>query len=353
MQRNLILLPAVLALSGGHAALGQCEKPIPGRLVVIGGAYVAGEAAMVLIRHEDWWPDSARAFNLTWGESPSANQDGFLHATIAYQAAQATTLAFDWACVPRATAGWLGSLTGIAIALPKEIGDGFHGTGFSGSDMLFTAAGAALPGLHRAVPSLKAMNLKATYWPSAELRNRIGSQPHLETDYAGQRFFLTFSPGLLPGGSKAWPPWLGAGVGHGTPAGHGFDQHDPEHLGGRGTGQHEVIRGLVIARQHCVGHGAEERDAIPQPQNRGASRERAAQRAVAQDHHPQRGAGERIQQHIEPLVSHETADKQTDGPGPGRRKARRTHHAFGRPKAHGVHAERNDPNLVLEPTELA
>lgn len=218
MQRNLILLPALIALSGGRGAAAQCEQPVSGRLLFIGGAYVAGEAAGVLIRHGDWWPDSARTFNVTWGRSPSANQDGFLHATIAYQAAQAATLAFDWACLSSTTAGWLGSVTGVAIALPKEIGDGFHGTGFSGSDMLFTAAGAALPGLHRAVPSLKAINLKATYWPSAELRNRIGSQPHLETDYAGQRFFLTFSPGLLPGGSGAWPRWLGAGVGHGTPA---------------------------------------------------------------------------------------------------------------------------------------
>ena len=217
MSRNLVLTGLVITCGTARVAAGQCPGAGTARLGAIAGAYAAGETAALLIRHHDWWPDSARRLNFTWGGSPSANQDGFLHASIAYQAAQGATLAFDWACMSPVAAGWLGALTGIAIALPKEVGDGFHGTGFSGSDMLATTAGAVLPALHRALPPLRAVNLKVTYWPSAEWRNRTGAQPHLETDYAGQRFFLTFSPGLLPGGSGPWPRWLGAGVGHGTP----------------------------------------------------------------------------------------------------------------------------------------
>jgi hypothetical protein len=55
---------------------------------------------------------------------------------------------------------------------------------------------------------------KANYWPSAEFRNRTGSLPRIENDYAGQRYFLAVNPGLVQDPSGDWLPWFGFAVGH-------------------------------------------------------------------------------------------------------------------------------------------
>ena len=223
VARNLILLPALMTLCGTRTASAQCERPIPGRIAAIGGAYVAGEAAAIAFHPSDWWQGPAGSFRLNWvndGGSPSAGQDYLLHVTASYQVSQGAALAWEWACVPPMTAAWLGAATAFAVGLPKKIGDGFHATGFEVAKNLANAVGAGLPVAHRAWPATRAINVKAWYWPSAEFRSRTpGGEPQLLSDYAGQRYFLTLSPGLFPGGSgSAWPAWLGVGVGHGTPA---------------------------------------------------------------------------------------------------------------------------------------
>jgi hypothetical protein len=115
------------------------------------------------------------------------------------------------------TAGWLGALTSVAMGLPKELGDGLHENGFSGTDFAWSVAGATLPALHRQWPTSRVVQVKAWYWPSRELRERTGPLPRLESDYAGQRFYLTINPARLRGGGR-WPDWLGVAVGHGVPA---------------------------------------------------------------------------------------------------------------------------------------
>src|SRR5882724_10985280 len=127
--RNLIVAAAAVLTFTARQARAQCEGTQGDRLALIGGAYVIGETGLILVQHKDWWPDSAVKFHFSFGGSPSANQDGFAHATVAYQAAQGATLLFDWACVSRTAAGWLGALSGVAFSLPKEIGDGLHGEG--------------------------------------------------------------------------------------------------------------------------------------------------------------------------------------------------------------------------------
>lgn len=201
------------------AAAQRCPAgPSAPRLVAIGGGFAAAETAVVIARHDDWWTTPRTRFHFTSGGSASRGQDLWLHGTIAYQAAQAATLLFDWACVPRGTAGWLGAAFGVAVGLPKEIGDGLHADkGFALDDVGATAAGALLPALHRAAPVTKLVAVKVFYWPSGEYRNRAGGLPSLENDYAGQRFFFAIQPGALPRGGGPWPDWLGVAVGHGVP----------------------------------------------------------------------------------------------------------------------------------------
>lgn len=218
-QRTLIkpltTLMALTALMGPGATATAAQCPAVPRVAVVGGTFAAAQVAAIAWRHDDWWTTPTRSFYVTTGGSPSAGQDLLLHGAIAYQASQLSTLAWRWACAGGA-APWLGAATGILVALPKEIGDGFHEQkGFSLDDMAGTVVGAVLPALHASVPASRMVALKANWWPSDELRNRPpGGLPQIENDYAGQRYFLSLVPG------RAWPdlpvPWLGLALGHST-----------------------------------------------------------------------------------------------------------------------------------------
>src|SRR5437016_530743 len=97
-SRNLMVAAAALLALPARDALAQCEGTRGDRLALMAGAYAVGETGLILLQHKDWWPDTVGKFHFSFGGSPSANQDGFAHATVAYQAAQGATLLFDWAC---------------------------------------------------------------------------------------------------------------------------------------------------------------------------------------------------------------------------------------------------------------
>ncbi len=201
------------------ATAQQCASVRTERVLLLTGGFALGQTAAIAVRSNDWWTTPTTSFHVVWDGSPNREQDGLLHAALAYQTTQIATLAWEWACATPGTATWLGVATSLAVGLPKEIGDGLHtDKGFSLRDFTWTAVGAVLPALHRTVPATKSLLVKVSYWPSNEFRNRPpGALPQLENDYAGQRYFLAFNPGRLPGGARPWPSWLGVAVGHSVP----------------------------------------------------------------------------------------------------------------------------------------
>ena len=221
LPRTQFHCTVLLALVGvwGTASAQQCTAVRSDRVLLLAGGFIAAQTAVIATRHGDWWTTPTTSFQLVWDGSPNREQDGLLHAAFAYQTTQLATIAWEWACVPHATATWLAVGTALAVNLPKEIGDGLHADkGFSLRDFSWTAVGAVLPALHRTVPAAKSLLVKVSYWPSDEFRNRPpGGRPQLENDYAGQRYFLAFAPGRLPNLGSAWPPWLGVAVGHSVP----------------------------------------------------------------------------------------------------------------------------------------
>jgi hypothetical protein len=214
---SVIVLVAALVIFSARPTWAQSCGTKPGRVAVILGGYAGATGAAIAVRHDTWWVTPRTGFHVVWDESPSKGQDRLLHAAISYHAAQLGAVAWDWACVPYTTAGWLGAALGVAIGIPKEIGDGLHADqGFSAPDMLFNAGGALLPALHRQWPVTRAFQVKVNYWPSEEFR-APPPFPELENDYAGQRYFLAINPGLAPGGAGPWPDWLGLAIGHSVP----------------------------------------------------------------------------------------------------------------------------------------
>lgn len=209
-------LTALAIIAWSAPATAECPASRGPRAAVILGTYALGETAAIALRHNDWWQPPRRSFHTIWGGSPSKGQDGLLHAAITYQATQLAGIAWRWACVSEPAAAWLGAATGFALGLPKEIGDGLHQNGFSGTDMMWTAFGAVVPALHRTWAPSRIAQLKVFYWPSDEYLNRVGALPQLENDYAGQRYFLSINPGRMPR-ANGWPRWLGVAVGHSVP----------------------------------------------------------------------------------------------------------------------------------------
>jgi hypothetical protein len=206
---------AVLLLLCAGPVRAQCPAARLPRAAALAGGYAASQTLAIALRHDDWWQPPGRRFHVVWGGSASRQQDALLHAAVAYHAAQAARLAWRWACVSDPAAAWLGAATGLAVSLPKEIGDGFHQNGFSGSDLGWSIGGAVLPALRHTVPALRVVALKVWYWPSAEYRNRTGALPQLENDYAGQRYYLSLNPARA--GAGGWPRWLGIALGHAVP----------------------------------------------------------------------------------------------------------------------------------------
>ena len=226
MRRPLSQFNLTATLLGLHviitapASAQRCRTGIAtDRVLAIVGTYAVLQTSAIAIRHSDWWDTPTRSFHFDWGRSPSKGQDVLLHAAVSYHTSQLGAIAWRWACVDRIPAAWLGAALGIAVGLPKEIGDGFHERkGFSGTDFLWGTVGAALPAARETWAPMRMFLLKGNYWPSDEYRNRTpGALPQLENDYAGQRYFLAVNPGLLPGGAGPWPDWLGLALGHSVP----------------------------------------------------------------------------------------------------------------------------------------
>ena len=218
-QFNLALMLLLGSVLPRHEASGQaCAGPNTGRIAAIVGTFAVAEVAAIAIRGNDWWTTSTTRFHIETRASPSKQQDRLLHGALSYHVSQLGRLAWRWACVADPSASWLGAALGVALSLPKEIGDGIHkGKGFDLADMLWTTAGAVLPALHATWSPSRAVVLKGNYWPSSEYRERTATLPQLENDYAGQRYFLAVNPGRLPSGAGAWPDWLGFALGHSVP----------------------------------------------------------------------------------------------------------------------------------------
>ena len=206
-------LALVLALPSDGAAQ-ECASTL--RSAVLGGGFVAATSIAVGLSADQWWSEPVEGFRMKWDQSPSREQDRLLHAMAGYGFSTIASELWTWPCLNQGQAAWAGAVTAFLASLPKEIGDGLRpDRGFSLPDFLATTAGAVLPVVHAYSPRFRAFQFKAFYWPSDEYRDRSGATPGFATDYAGQRYFLSFFPARLTT-SPSGPDWLGVSIGHST-----------------------------------------------------------------------------------------------------------------------------------------
>jgi hypothetical protein len=215
--RRAVLVFGATSLAVSPVWAQPCAGVRRDRVAVIGGTYVGAWALAAAFHPREWWQGHPGAFLVNWsaGPSPAVGQDYLLHVAATYQASQAAALAWEWACVPRGTAVWLGAATAFAVGLPKKVVDGFHETGFEVAKNLANGVGALLPVVHATWPATRAVSLKGFYFPSAEFRNRGTGEPTTPlADYTGQRYFLSVNPARGGLDVAWWPKWLGVAVGH-------------------------------------------------------------------------------------------------------------------------------------------
>ena len=164
--RGAALTLSVAALSVSAARAQSCEGVRGGRVAAIGGTNVAGWALAAAFHPREWWQGDPGTFRFNWsaGPSPAVGQDYLLHVAATYQVSQAAALAWEWACVPRGTAVWLGAATAFAVGLPKKVVDGFHHTGFEVAKNLANGVGALLPVVQQTWPATRA---GPWIWPSS------------------------------------------------------------------------------------------------------------------------------------------------------------------------------------------
>lgn len=191
--------------------LWPAPEPRFGRTAAVLGAGV-GTAGFEWVRRRHLEPRPVAPFEVEydWGYARWADKLG--HAFSTGVQAEAWATAYRWAGHPEKTAAGLGAATGFAGMLWYEVLDGYdRGVGFSPPDLAANAVGAGLAAARAHVPTLDAVRLKWSYWPS-------GADCDASCDYEGQTMWLALNPrALAPDAAKRlFPPWLNLAVGYGA-----------------------------------------------------------------------------------------------------------------------------------------
>jgi hypothetical protein len=156
-----------------------------------------------------------------WAYARGADKAG--HAFSTGVQAEAWAAACRWAGHDERTAAVLGAAAGFTGMFYYEVLDGFdRGVGFSPPDLAANGVGAGLVAARAYWPTLDAVRLKWSYWPS-------GDDCDASCDYEGQTTWLALNPRrLAPDAAKRYlPPWLNVAVGYGAREGDvrtGFDE---------------------------------------------------------------------------------------------------------------------------------
>lgn len=227
----------VLIVSTALARAQQSDSSISyTRLGIVGGATVGGFVVGHAVLNNLWWKGNPSDFhiNIDNDYTYALNADKLGHATFAYIATTTYADLFRWTGMDSATAVW--SAAGVATSYQTyiEVRDGFSQKyGFSWGDITANMVGISLPVLKHYYPSLRAVDLQISFWPSQDFRN--GYYNAIIDDYTSTTHWLAINiHDLAPNTTfKDVPPWLGIALGHSV-----------QNLDGIGGGQHRVFLAL-------------------------------------------------------------------------------------------------------------
>lgn len=177
-----------------------------------------------------WWKSDSNyindgSFNVVQDNTYARNIDKIGHAYGAALISHFISAGLEASNFDEEKAVWVGGLSGLAMQLYVEIQDGYAPIdkitqkpkwGFSPGDAISDVLGASYFVARYYFPVLNNFQLRASYFPSKELRNGDKPDNNISDDYEGQKMWLAFRmKNLLPKSiSEYWPSFLMLSVGY-------------------------------------------------------------------------------------------------------------------------------------------
>jgi hypothetical protein len=191
------------------------------RLWLLGGSMAAGNAAIMAYYFTTYYAkrEGERSAWHTFNDWNNAdlNVDKLGHMYGSQMYARTAYWMFRWTNMTHAQSLWWSAALAWTLQFEMECTDGFYRKwGFSWWDIASNTAGAFWPVLQDALPALRAVNLKMSYWPSPAAK--AGWVEYPLVDYDGYTYWLALSvEDVLPAPAKPyWPDWLGVALGYGA-----------------------------------------------------------------------------------------------------------------------------------------
>ena len=193
-----------------------------GRIVVVSSSLILALGGSYLYIENSWWSEKQTAFHFDNGSDKvyALNVDKAGHFMGGLQAADLFSESMRWAGMNKKQALWFGAAFGSGLQLAIEMKDAYAPYwGFSPLDLTIGSAGAFLPIAKYYSPTLRAFDVKLSYWKRYntywDLERQRGKTPYKyawQDDYVNQTYWLSVD---LNHFNEKFPDWLNIAIGFG------------------------------------------------------------------------------------------------------------------------------------------
>ncbi len=209
-----------------------------GRIVIVSSSLGLVLGGSYLYIENSWWSEKQTAFHFDNGSDKvyALNVDKAGHFMGGLQAAEVFSESMRWAGMNKKQALWFGATFGSGLQLAIEMKDAYAPYwGFSTLDLTIGSAGAFLPIAKYYFPTLRAFDVKFSYWKQHntywDLENQRGKNPNKyawQDDYVNQTYWLSVD---LNHFNEKIPEWLNIAIGFGLDETQYLDEHNTK-IGG-------------------------------------------------------------------------------------------------------------------------
>ena len=209
-----------------------------GRVVIVSSSLILALGGSYLYIENSWWSEKQTAFHFDNGSDKvyALNVDKAGHFIGGLQAAELFSQSMRWAGMNKKQALWFGATFGSGLQLAIEMKDAYAPYwGFSTLDLTIGSVGAFLPIAKYYSPTLRAFDVKLSYWKQHntywDLERQRGKTPNKyawQDDYVNQTYWLSVD---LNHFNEKIPEWLNIAIGFGLDETQYLDGHNTK-MGG-------------------------------------------------------------------------------------------------------------------------
>ena len=193
-----------------------------GRVVIVSSSLILALGGSYLYIENSWWSEKQTAFHFDNGSDKvyALNVDKAGHFMGGLQAAELFSQSMRWAGMNKKQALWFGATFGSGLQLAIEMKDAYAPYwGFSTLDLTIGSVGAFLPIAKYYSRTLRAFDVKLsywkqhnTYWDLESQREKTPNKYAWQDDYVNQTYWLSVD---LNHFNEKIPEWLNIAIGFG------------------------------------------------------------------------------------------------------------------------------------------